>query len=474
MLEITTISNVSRHLLAMCRMLHRSCSAVTRAILVLALLTVTRAVGQEPLLPSPGLVEADAMMEEGKYEEARSALLDFHNRIYKAQKAGEITEAQAQELQERAYARIERAEIALGCTVLRLEQEVCTARASEVEPNAGGLAMVLEFLNITADYDTLMGDSGMAFVWQAEALHKIGGKVEKFLKANWPFSFVTRVDFLSQTLGHRLRLEYLPDYACGPASLHTFNYERVLPMIEAEVKAGRPVLGLDSSSMVVTGYKLYSDGNLDCFFVHWPGPRADRLSEFQEYLVGVVALGEPVPQLDRKEADRAAIQHAVLLGQDALFQGASFPEVPDAGGDSDCPPKPEDVVTSRTYYTGRESFALWKDSIKDETEDAYENRGYAYRNLALLRRSAPVYLRAMALRHPEAVAKALNQAADAYDLVLKQLPDFSNYDPAHPPEETRQEVADRISRIAELEAKAIISLDEAKGDDHEQFPQAGT
>ena len=205
----------------------RTRRAMAGTVLVLSLLILTGAVGQEHTTVLPGLLEAEGLMKDGKYEEARKALLDFQYRIYEARKAGEVNEEQAQELQRRAYALIERAEIALGCTVLRLEQEPPAARGTEVEPNAGGLAMVLEFLNIKADYDTLMGDSGLAFVWQAEALHKKGGKVEKFLKANWPFSFVTRVDFLSQTLGRRLKLEYLPDYACGAASLREFNYERV-------------------------------------------------------------------------------------------------------------------------------------------------------------------------------------------------------------------------------------------------------
>ncbi len=455
--------NISSGWFTMWRVLHTPHAAAVCAAMMLVLLTVTGAAGQEPPPPVPGLAEAEALMKDGKYEEARNTLLDFQYRIYKAQKAGEVNEKQAAELRKRTYTLIERAEIALGHTVLRLEKEVHTAVDREVENNAGGLAVVLECLNIAADYDTLMGDSGLAFVWQAEALHKKEGKVEKFLNTNWPFSFVTRVDFLSQTLGRRLRLEYLPDYACGAVSLREFNYEHVLPAIETEVKEGRPVLGLDSSSMVVTGYKRAPDGVLDSFFVHWPGPGANRLSTFEEYLVGVVAVGGPIPQLDRKEADRLAIQHAVSLGRDALFHGASFPEDPDADGNSDCIPNPEDIVTSRSYYTGCESFALWKDSIKDETSKAYEDRGYAYRALALLRRSAPVYLRAMALRHPENVAKALTLAADTYELVLKELPDMTNYDPVNPSEETRQQAADRIGRITELEAKAITSLDEAKG-----------
>jgi len=457
------MSNKSSCWLAMWRLLHTSRAAALLAALILTLLTVTRALGQEQPFPTSGLTEADALMKDGKYEEARNTLLDFRNHIYEAQRSGELSEAQAQDWKRRVYISLERAEIALGCTVLRLEQELHAAWETEVEKNAGGLAMVLDFLNIEADYDTLMGDSGMAFVWQAETLHKKAGKAEAFLRTSRPFSFVERVDFLSQTLGRRLRLEYLPDYASGAASLRTFNYERVLPAIETEVKAGRPVLGLDTSSMAVRGYKRYSDGILDCFFVHWPGPRADCLSEFREYLVGVVAVGEPIPQLDRKEADRLAIQHAVSLGRDALFHGTAFAEAADADGDSGCVPNPEDVVTGRTYHTGCESFALWKDSVNNETCEEYENRGYAYRDLALLRRSAPVYLRAMALRHPGAAANPLNQAADFYDRVLKELPEFTDCDPENPPKETREEAADRIGRIETLEAKAIDSLEKAQG-----------
>ncbi len=546
------VLNESRHRSAVRGIVHIH-ATMAGAVLILSLLTVTLAVGQEPPVSAPSLAEADALMKDGKYEEARDiyeqacttdsknaaahaglghalleldresdaltayqraleldplcgrakvglarvqcrsgkfseglalleAVLDkeakdphipleqealitlheFQNRIYKSQHVGELTKVQSLEWQKRTYALLERAEIMLGCTVLRLEQEVHTDWEAEVEPNAGGLVMALEFLNIETDYDTLMGDSGMAFVWQAETLQKNAGKVEKFLRTSWPFSFVTRVDFLSQTVGRRLRLEYLPDYASGSVSLRVFNYEHVLPAIETEVKAGRPVLGLDSRSMLVTGYKRASDGILDCFFVHWPGPGADRLSKFQEYLVGVVAVGEPIPQLDRKEADRLAIQHAVSLGREALFHGASFPEALDADGDSGCIPNPEDVVTGRTYYTGCKSFTLWKDLVKDETCDEYENRGYAYRDLALLRRSAPVYLRAMALRHPGDAVKALNQAAEFYDLVLKELPDFTDYNPENPPKETREEAADRIERIAALEAKAIDSLEKAQ------------
>lgn len=364
-------------------------------------------------------------------------------------------------------AHAERVVVAAESKVVKLEHPLRTMRETEVEMNAGGLAMVLEYLNIEADYDTLMGDSGMAFVWQANTLQKKGGNVTKFLSAGQPFAFAARVDFLSQTLGQRLKLEYLPDHASGAVSLPAFNYEHVLPAVETEVKAGRPVLGLDNRSLVVAGYELYSDGLRNCFFVHWPGPGANQLSKYREDLLGVVAVGDPMPQLDRKEADRAAIQHAVMLGRDTLFNGASFPEIADADadadGESDCLPDPNEIVTSRTYYTGRESFTLWKDSVKDESSPAYEGRGYAYRDLAILRRSAPAYLGAMAARHQENVAAALKRAEDLYKLVLQELPVQAGFDPEHPGEETRQQTADRISRIAELETKAIDSLEEAQG-----------
>ena len=80
------MSNKSSCWLAMWRLLHTSRAAALLAALILTLLTVTRALGQEQPFPTSGLTEADALMKDGKYEEARNTL-DFRNHIYEAQRS---------------------------------------------------------------------------------------------------------------------------------------------------------------------------------------------------------------------------------------------------------------------------------------------------------------------------------------------------------------------------------------------------
>ena len=64
------VLNESRHRSAVRGIVHIH-ATMAGAVLILSLLTVTLAVGQEPPVSAPSLAEADALMKDGKYEEAR-------------------------------------------------------------------------------------------------------------------------------------------------------------------------------------------------------------------------------------------------------------------------------------------------------------------------------------------------------------------------------------------------------------------
>jgi len=309
---------------------------------------------------------------------------------------------------------------------------------------ARGLSIALSYAGTPTDYDSIMGDTGMAFILQAEEGGPIvNGSVDV---GWWPlgaWGVEHRVGFLAQTAGRDIRvIAAIPDdYQADPAAHYQRQYARE---ITTSLASGRPVLAEQDLCFVITGL----DNGKPPILGMCPLAEERKAVRDTEYPWGLMVLGDVRERMDRLAADREALRYAAALGQDAVE--VSVPEPWDEWN----------PITNRT--TGQKSFALWQQALRD-TEHLGEPRYHANMvlHLGLNRRSAVVYLRAMAKRHPQAAAVHLNAAADQYQQVLAALEAADTSEAAMNGREGRERLAHLVGRCAEIEAKAVGEIEQA-------------
>lgn len=304
-----------------------------------------------------------------------------------------------------------------------------------------GLAMLLNYADIQTDYDTIMGDSGLAFILHSE---EGGPIIEGAVDVGWwpmvAWGVGMRLDFLGKTVGRKIRWVKGNDAECrADPKAHYWKY------FDSEVKesitAGRLVLAEEDICFVVAGY----DEGEPPLLGDWSLRNRNAAERIKQYPWGLIVLGKQIPRLDRLEADMDALHHAVALGQDRLE-----PIVPLC-----C--REWDPVTAR--YTGQKSFALWAEILR-ETGHLGEAHWHANMvlHLGINRTSAVAYLRAMSERCPKRVATHLRAAADTYAQVLAQLETADTSQEAMMSEDGRETLAKLAARIASLEKQAGTEL----------------
>ncbi|MCE5240263.1 hypothetical protein LLH23_17505 [bacterium] len=314
-----------------------------------------------------------------------------------------------------------------------------TVSLSDIPPGQGdgngcgrGLQVLLAREGVAADYDTLMGDLGLAFITQAsdQAAHYDGA-----VDVGWwplePACSRAYLPFVSQVVGRRL--EAWDGLASWQPNLA--KNEDVIAQVRVAhtLAAGRPVLVNHDFWKVVTATDQDPQPLLG-FCPCTPKTTPERLPgpawEF-------VAVGEPVPQLDRKEADLEALRHAVALGRDHVAM---------PGG----------------YVTGQKAYALWAAALRDL---AHLGQARWHSNmvlhLGLNRHSAPVYLEQMAARHPGARATHLLAAAELYRQSLRCLATADTSQAAMTSPAGRETLARLVEEMAALEARAVGELEAA-------------
>ncbi|MFQ5811344.1 MAG: hypothetical protein ACE5JM_17130 [Armatimonadota bacterium] len=298
---------------------------------------------------------------------------------------------------------------------------------------AQGLAVALRYCGTPADYNTLMGDLGVAFIMQAS---EEGPFVDGALDAGWwPLAaecLPTYLDFVEQTTGRRIH--YLTgdddEYKTDAAKHYRDTFESD---VKASIADARPVLAKGPFWKLITGY----DEEERPLLAHCPSMFEKQTIRLEQYPWTVVTLGPEIPRLDRKTADLEALRHAVALGRD---------RVPMPGG----------------YLTGQKAFALWIRTLRD-TEHLGQSRWHANvcLHLHINRRAAVTYLWAMSERHPGGVATRLNAAADLYEQVLERVKGADARQEAMMSEAGREKLALLAEDIADLEAQAIAEIEEA-------------
>lgn len=319
---------------------------------------------------------------------------------------------------------------------------------------ARGLQIALGYLGHSVDYDTVMGDSGIAFIAQGEedSTNLRDGAVDVGWWPLDPFGMNVRLNFLEQTVGRRL--DYIAadgdSFRADPAAHYA---ERFAPVVKQSMAEGRPCLARAGCWFVVSGYDQGEPALLgNCTLVD-----TRELIRAFEQPTALVVLGESCDTMDRKQADLVALRYAVALHRDEVI-GAS-----DADATAQWASRLRDQeAVGKQWRTGLKTFAAWAACLRD-TE--HPGRSYWHsnvvRHLSLNRGSAVRYLEAMAERHPEDVAIHLHNAAAQYEEAVAALRKADTSGEAFSSTAGREALAELAEQIAALDSEAISEIEKA-------------
>jgi hypothetical protein len=309
---------------------------------------------------------------------------------------------------------------------------------------AAGLDMALSYVGTPAEYDTIMGDTGMAFILMSE---EGGPVIDGAVDVGWwpmaSWGLEMRLGFLAQSVGREIRV--IPaDAAAFRADPAACYRERFEGEIKASISAGKPVLIVHDVCWVVYGY----DEGEPPLIGDWSLHEEQKPRRVERYPWALIVLGDETPRMDRKVADLAALGHAVALSRD--------------GFDVRLPDYAVEWEPVSARYTGQKSFALWAEMLRD-TGHLGQPRWHSNMclHLGLNRTSAVTYLREMAKRHPAEVAAHVNAAAARYAEVLELLETADTSKTAMTSKDGREKLAELAERMAAVEAKAAEEMEKA-------------
>lgn len=298
-----------------------------------------------------------------------------------------------------------------------------------------GYQLALSCCGIACDYDTVAGDSGMAFILQADSLHTAWGAKRNELDIGfWPvdqWGSLLRLDFLGRVYGRTFLalLEHEEEYGKDEAEHFRKYFEG--PVVQS-LREGRPVLALEANMYVVTGF----DGGNPPLLGQGACSEVAEVKRLSRYPWSILVPGEATTTIDRTWADAEAVEFAVCLHNDQY--GTPLP--------------------GKT--SGKASFALWARLLRDpETCGPHFYHANVVGQLRQLRTSAPSYLREMASRHGQSAADRLCAAADVYDQIVGRLATADTSKATFSTASGRERLADVVDEILAMESVAVGDLE---------------
>ena len=318
---------------------------------------------------------------------------------------------------------------------------------------ARGMDLVLNTLGHDVDYETIMGDMGLAFIMQGEenSINRFDGAVDV---GWWPLEplGIIRLNFLERTVGRVIRDAKLPSGGKHPASAYKQWLE---PMVISSVGDGTPCLiRVGSAWYIITGY----DDQESPLIGMCPNEEEgnERIYRIEEPMppYAALAIGEAVPAMDRTQADMKALDFAIalhrdqVLGPEAGYSGAYHLRRGDEYG--------------KYWRTGLKSFSSWITCLEDmEHLGQHFWHGNVTGHLKWNRTTAVRYLGAMQKRHTKPVADHLGNAIEKYEAVVGEVEQVDTSRDAITSLQGREELISRIRGIAGLESQAVDALEEA-------------
>jgi hypothetical protein len=317
-----------------------------------------------------------------------------------------------------------------------------------------GLQSVLGYLGHSVGYDTIMGDSGIAFIAQGEedSTNLYDGAVDVGWWPLDPWGMNIRLNFLERTVGRRL--DFIPadagSYRADPAAHYR---ERFSAAVRQSIAEGRPCLAMTGCWFVVSGYDEEEPALLgNCTLVD-----EKKLIRALRQPTALLVPGDKIETMDRKQADLAALRYAIALHRDEVL-GAS-----DARATQEwASPLRDQEAVGKQWRTGLNTYVAWAKCLRDT-----EHLGQAHwhsnvvRHLLLNRGSAVRYLKAMADRHPPEVAAHLNNAAAQYEKVLAVLVKADTSGEALSSAAGREALAEIARQVSALDSEAIQEIEKA-------------
>jgi hypothetical protein len=304
---------------------------------------------------------------------------------------------------------------------------------------AAAFSIALSYLEATADYETVAGDTGLAFIFQADALHRPYGADVRNLDIGWwpldEWGAVMRLDFLGRVSGVPVR--QLPsvseEHKADPARHYREHHEAE---VTACLRAGRPVVATIGMDICVIFGLDKGDPPLLVQPSCVPEPKLTRATHYP-WLAFV--LDAPGASIDRRQADIGSIDYAIHLGRDEV-----------------------DLSHLPGKSSGRRSWELWASQLADE-ELCGPNFYHAnvVGHLRLHRAAAASYLRTMSGRHPGSASEALQEACGAYVSVVNQLRQADTSKDRLATADGRERLISLIHQIMPLETKAQEWMAEA-------------
>ena len=318
---------------------------------------------------------------------------------------------------------------------------------------ARGLDLILNYLGDDADYVTIMGDIGLAFIVQGEenSINLFEGAVDV---GWWPLEplGIIRLNFLEKTVGREIQDIKLPwsETKYEPVSTYKQWFE---PTVISSVKNSKPCLvRVGSAWYIVIGY---DDEELPLIGMC---PNAEKGKEkiyrIEEPMppYAALAVGEAVPTIDRTKADFEALKFAVALHRDQILgTNAEYP--------GEYPLRRADEF-GQYWRTGLKSFSSWIACLED-TEHLgqpfwHSNVvGHLYWN----RSTAVRYLKAMQKRHSKTIAAHLENAVQKYQAVIGELDKVDTSAEALLSVQGRGKLISSVKKISNLESQAVTELE---------------
>ncbi len=329
-------------------------------------------------------------------------------------------------------------------------------KSKPVDPFSQAVALALMYAGHPTHWETVMGDSGAAFVMQASEIaplygpdgKKVGDAPKDLGKVIgrrdvgwWPIALEcapTYVKFVGRVAGRELRVLGSGDHP-GSEGL-AGRYEKMHGDIIRSIDTGRPVVVAGRCQCggcfwsLAVGYDKGEPALWSYCPLAGPQTQAKRMSNNPWV---AVALGGKIEKMDRRLADREALRHAVALARDK-------------------------VKMPNNYLTGQGAYALWASELR-QTDPPGQARWHAnvVGNLTLRRGAAVGYLKAMSSRHEEPTRAHLLGAVKQYTNALAVLKTADTSSEAMTSTKGREALAKLAERLAEIEAKAALQLEQA-------------
>ena len=315
-----------------------------------------------------------------------------------------------------------------------------------------GIELILNYLSIEVDYDTLMGDSGQAFIMQGEegSQNLIRGKVDI---GWWPLELLSfaRLNFVEDTTGIEIidLIADIEEYKNHPQDLYENEFHTII--LDCLSK-NRPCIAarIDNADFILTG----------CDDERYPLIGACTNSLPEEIIIdrikapvppyGLITFGEEKEKMERVEADKAALEFAIALHQDETFSSYS----------NKYSLRHIDRFQS-TWRTGKLSFKSWMNELADNNPGDNYWHGNVKSFLINNRNSALRYLKKMNERHDNEVSSQIDEAIKYYRQVVEIAEFIDTSDQSFYTITGRTGIIERIEMILKTETSAIESLQEA-------------